>query len=63
MNNQKELIDKIVGYRVRNGLSMREMAIKCGISYVTLFNIENQKHKPTRTIQRKILNVIENEVL
>ena len=57
------LVDVIVSYRERNNLTMKEMAEKCGISYPTLWAIENGKRKPHRTVVRKILNVIENEVL
>lgn len=59
----KELVDLIVDYRVRNNLTMKEMAKLCGITYNTLFNIENGKFKTQRTTIRKILNVIESEVL
>ena len=59
----KELVDLIVDYRVRNNLTMKEMAELCGIRYNTLFNIENGKFKTQRTTIRKILNVIEQEVL
>lgn len=59
----KELVDLIVSYRVRNNLTMKEMAENCGITVTTLWNIENGKHKTQRTTARKILNVIENEVL
>jgi DNA-binding XRE family transcriptional regulator len=57
------LVDLIVGYRARNNLTIKEMAEKCGVSWLTLWNIENGKHKLLRTTERKILNVIENEVL
>jgi transcriptional regulator with XRE-family HTH domain len=59
----KELVDLIVDYRVRNNLTMKKMAEKCGIAYPTLVYLENGKRTPHRTIVRKILNVIENEVL
>lgn len=60
---QKELVDLIVDYRVRNNLSMKEMAKKCGITETTLWYLENGKKKTQRTTIRKILNLIENEVL
>ena len=60
---QKELVDLIVSYRERNNLTMEDMSKLCGIAYPTLWAIENGKRKPHRTIVRKILNVIENEVL
>lgn len=60
---QKELVNLIVGYRARNNLTIKEMAVRCGISWLTLWNIENEKHPPRRVTERKILNVIEDEVL
>lgn len=60
---REKVIDLIVDYRERNHLTMKEMAEKCGIAYPTLWAIENGKRKPHRTIVRKILNVIENEVI
>jgi DNA-binding XRE family transcriptional regulator len=60
---KEKMIDLIVDYRVRNNLTMRQMAELCGITYNTLFNIENGKYKTQRTTIRKILNVIESEVL
>ena len=60
---RKNLVELIVSYRERNNLNMREMAKLCGISYPTLWAIENEKGTPQRVIVRKILNVIENEVL
>lgn len=60
---KEQIVNLIVDYRERNNLTMKEMAEKCGISYPTLWAIENEKRKPHRTIIRKILNVIENEVI
>ena len=60
---REKLIDIIVDYRARNNLTIRQMAEKCGIAWLTLWNIENEKHKPRRVIERKILNIIEQEVL
>jgi DNA-binding XRE family transcriptional regulator len=60
---QKELVDLIVGYRARNELTIKEMAERCGVSWLTLWNIENGKHPPRRVTERKILNIIEQEVL
>ena len=60
---QEKLINLIVDYRERNHLTMKEMAEKCGIAYPTLAYLESGKRTPHRTIVRKILNVIENEVL
>ena len=60
---KENLVNLIVDYRVRNNLTIKEMAKRCGISWLTLWNIENSKHKLLRTTERKILNVIENEEL
>lgn len=60
---ENNLVDLIVDYRARNDLTIREMAERCGISWLTLWNIENEKHKPRRVVERKIRNIIENEVL
>ena len=60
---QKKLVDLIVDYRARNNLTIKEMAERCGVAWLTLWNIENEKHLPRRVTERKILNLIENEVL
>ena len=60
---KKNLVDLIVDYRARNNLTIKEMADRCGITWLTLWNIENDKHAPRRVTERKILNVIEQEVL
>ena len=60
---KEKLTDLVVDYRVRNNLTMKQMAERCGVSLQTLFNVENEKYKVQRTTVRKILNVIENEVL
>ena len=60
---KKNLVDLIVDYRARNNLTIKEMADRCGITWLTLWNIENDKHTPRRVTERKILNVIEQEVL
>lgn len=57
------LIDLIVDYRARNNLTIKQFAELCGISWLTLWNIENGKHEPRRVTERKILNIIEQEVL
>jgi DNA-binding XRE family transcriptional regulator len=60
---KEKLINLIVDYRVHNNLTIKAMAEKCGIAYPTLVYLESGKRTPHRTIERKILNVIENEVL
>lgn len=53
------LNDKMVQYRIKNKLSMRELAKKCGVSYPTIQRIESGKVKPNRVTAAKILIVIE----
>ena len=53
------LNDKMVQYRIKNKLSMRELAKKCGVSYPTIQRIESGKTKPNRVTAAKILIVIE----
>ena len=60
---RENLVNLIVDYRARNNLTIKEMAKMCGVSWLTLWNIENGKHKLLRTTERKILNVIEQEIL
>ena len=60
---RQELINLIVDYRERNHLTIKQMAEKCGIAYPTLVYLERGKRTPHRTVIRKILNVIEQEVL
>lgn len=57
-----ELVKEIVGFRVRHNMSMKEFAELCGVTLQTIWNIENGKHKPLRTVEYKIMQVIDNEV-
>ena len=59
----EELKDKIVAYRTRNNYSMREFADLCGVTLQTIWNIENETHKPLKTTTYKIMQVLDNEVL
>lgn len=60
---RQELINLIVDYRERNNLTIKEMAKKCGIAHPTLVYLERGERTPHRTVIRKILNVIEQEII
>lgn len=54
------LRELMIVYRVKNGLSMRELAEKCGVSYPTIQRVESGRGKPNRATVAKILAVIKN---
>lgn len=45
-------------YRYLNGLSQEDIGIKLGINESTVFHYENNKHKPTSKILKKIQKLI-----
>lgn len=45
-------------YRAKNRLKQNELAEMCGITTVTLCNIENEKYEPKKTTEAKIRKVI-----
>ncbi len=49
---------KIKLYRYLNGLSQEGLALKLGINESTVFHYENNKHKPTGKIRKKIQKLL-----
>lgn len=45
----------------KSGYNRTEVAQKVGISRVTLYNIINEKYKPSKEIENKLLKVIEKK--
>lgn len=52
------LRDKMIAWRAKNGVTLEELAQRCGLTYVTVQRIESGKGHPTRTTVAKILAVI-----
>lgn len=51
--------EKIVLARYESGLSLPEMAKKAGLSYQTVYNIENEKQRTTKaSTLKKICDVL-----
>ena len=56
-----DLSEKIIRYRAKHSLSQEEMAMTCGVSKQTIFNIEHGTQAPTKLTQMKIKLVLEKE--
>lgn len=58
---REDLANLIVDYRARNNLTIRQMAEMCGVSFLTIWNIENGKHNTSRITAKKITNAIKED--
>ena len=61
MITNEELADKCIAYRAEHNLTMKQLAKMVGVSVITIFNIENQTHKPLATTAAKILKIINKQ--
>lgn len=52
------LWQRLINYRIANQLTQSEVAKLCGVTNVTISNIENRKFKPTKRTVKKIELVI-----
>lgn len=60
------LAEKMMWYRAKNGLSQQELADLCGLSKMTICQIEKGKQIPSKITQMKIMLAIggrTNEVI
>lgn len=48
----------MIAWRAKHGVTLEELAQRCGLTYVTVQRIESGKGHPTRTTVAKILAVI-----
>lgn len=55
----EKLAKKMIEYRAKQDISMRELANRCGLTVQTICNIENGVQTPSRITTQKILNVID----
>lgn len=53
-----ELKDKVKEYRIKHGLTLQEMADKCGVALQTIFNIENGRGNPIPKTIAKVNKVV-----
>lgn len=56
-----DLKDQILDYRAKYGLSQTKMAERCGITMMTLSNIEREIQKPSRLTVAKIERVLDGK--
>lgn len=61
VNGSMCLSDNIIRYRAKHDLSQEQMAKKCGITKLTIFNIEHGKQTPTPKTEMKIRMVLEED--
>ncbi len=52
------LSEKVKKYREKHGLTMLELAQKCGVALQTIFNIENGRGKPTCKTIAKVNKIV-----
>lgn len=57
------LAKEIIGFRARHNMSQSEFAKLAGVAMQTVYNIENGRHKPSKIVEYKIRQVLDNEVL
>ena len=55
------LADKMMWYRAKNGLSQQELADLCGLSKMTICQIEKGNQIPSKITQMKIMLAIGGE--
>ena len=56
-----DLKDRILDYRAKYGLSQTKMAKRCGITMMTLSNIERGVQEPSRLTVAKIERVLDGK--
>lgn len=54
----QDLQKQVKEYRIKHGLTLQEMADKCGVALQTIFNIENGRGKPTCKTIAKVNKVV-----
>jgi DNA-binding XRE family transcriptional regulator len=55
------LQDQMIAYRAKNGLTQADLAKKCGLSTMTINQIENGYQKPSKVTLAKIRFVVGKE--
>ena len=53
-----ELANRMVRYRAKENISMKEMARRCNLTMQTIHNIETGIQEPSRVTREKIIMVI-----
>lgn len=56
-----KLADRMLVYRAKNRISQSELARRCGLTVVTVCNIENDVQEPSKVTVAKIELVIGKE--
>lgn len=56
-----KLSEKILMYRAKNNISQEEMALRCGVTKQTIFNLEHELQSPTNLTKAKINLVLYGE--
>lgn len=57
----KELAEKMIVYRAKHNLTLKEFAEKVGVTFQTVRMIESGRQNPSRLTATKILLVLEGE--
>lgn len=61
VKNDVDIAEAVVRFRARHNLSMKQFADKIGVTWQTVWNIENRKYTPQRTTAAKIRMILESE--
>ena len=56
--NSKDIQKRILEYRAKENISLKEMAKRCNVSLQTICYIENGTQTPGKLTTQKVLNVI-----
>lgn len=58
---EDNLKERMIRYRAKERISMREMANRCGVTLQTIYNIENGLQDPSRLTIAKIELVLDGQ--
>lgn len=57
----KSLAEECINYRAFHGISQQQFADMVGLHRLTIFSIENERHKPNKTTEARIRMYIRGE--
>lgn len=57
----RSLAEECIHYRAFHGITQKQFADMLGIHVLTVINVENEKHKPSKTTEARIRMYIRGE--
>lgn len=61
LSENEILAKKMIEYRARENISIKELAKRCNVSCQTIYSVENCVQSPSRLTRQKILNVVDQK--